>query len=394
MRKLLALWLSMLLLTGCAAFEEVSAPPQAAPSVSIVDGDDGVPLANAEGPSTGVYVAHETGIIMACKQAEYELTAKKIPFVVTNNSKATFTVGTSYGLEKLEENGEWVTVPLRENTAWTAIGIVIEIGKSYAFDCNLELFDHNFSAGGTYRITKNMEGETYTAEFSLVEKVPEEGNLVIENGIITENAGLAAQFLEDVSLDMDSRLQIHETGSDGTGETTEIIYEGGRFLYRSRSGDSIAERYFAYIITDGKDLYLSNAADWDTAMERVRYTAIETPSYGILPQGCADVELVSLVKEMTATRLDANITRYKVWSPDGTMYALLTTNPTEFGMGSGGSGVMTDLQRYDGLETAILDIVWQEDGSVLLTCDTIDGKLSALRAVLETEPLGITIIFP
>ena len=53
-----------------------------------------------------------------------------------------------------------------------------------------------------------------------------------------------------------------------------------------------------------------------------------------------------------------------------------------------------DLQDYDGLETAILDIAWQEDGSVLLTCNTINGELSTLRAVLERGPLGITITSP
>ena len=394
MRKISALLLSVLLLTGCAAPEEKTIPPQAAKSVSVTDAGNEVSPADAEEPSTGAAVVHETGVTMACERAEYELTAKKIPFIVTNNSKAAITTETNYGLEKLEESGEWVSVPLRENTAWTAIGIVIESGKPHAFNCSLEMFDHDFSTGGTYRITKNMEGQVYTAEFSLVEKAPEEGGLVIENGIITENGGLAAQFLEKVSLDMDCRLQIHETGSDSTGETTEIIYEDGRFLYRSRSGDSIAERYFAYIITDGKDLYLSNAADWDTAMERVRYTAIETPSYCILPQGCAGAELVSMAEEMTDARLANNIIRYKVWSPDGAMAASLTTNPTEFAISSSGSGVVTDLQHYDGLETAIVDLAWQEDGSVLLTCTGIDGKLSTLRAALEQEPLGITVTSP
>ena len=97
---------------------------------------------------------------------------------------------------------------------------------------------------------------------------------------------------------------------------------------------------------------------------------------------------------MTADRIAGNITRYKVWSPDGTMDASLSVNPTEIGMGTRGSGIICDLQDYDGLETAILDLTWQDDGSVLLTCDTTTGEQTTLRADFEKEPLRITITKP
>ena len=71
------------------------------------------------------------------------------------------------------------------------------------------------------------------------------------------------------------------------------------------------------------------------------------------------------------------------------MYVMLTDVPTEFGIGGNG-GAMEDLQNYDGLETAIERVAWEGD-AVLLTCSTVDGGTSMLRAKLEKNPLLITI---
>ena len=48
---------------------------------------------------------------------------------------------------------------------------------------------------------------------------------------------------------------------------------------------------------------------------------------------------------------------------------------------------MYDLNRWDGLETAIWGLEWQEDGRLLLVCETADGGSSRLSFDPETEKL-------
>lgn len=360
MRKLLALLLSVLLLTGCAA-----------------------PAGEPRSTSASV----ETPVSpLVCEWPEYDLSAEGVTCIFTNPLDTPFSTGSAYSLQRRTALGTWKDIPIRENGGFTAIEYIIAPGDSMAFGVPFSFYDYEFTPG-EYRVVK----DDYTAEFSLVNEVPQEKNLVICDGTIIENADLAAEFLKKAALDMDCRLSILDAG---TGETTEIRHEDSRYLLRTPKGDDILETYFSYIITDGTDIYLSNAADWETAMERAKRSAINTSAFLLLPQGCADAEMVSTVEEMTADRIAGNITRYKVWSPDGTMDASLSVNPTEIGMGTRGSGIICDLQDYDGLETAILDLTWQDDGSVLLTCDTTTGEQTTLRAVFEKEPLRITITKP
>ena len=154
-----------------------------------------------------------------------------------------------------------------------------------------------------------------------------------------------------------------------------------------RQGDYVAEQRFSYIVTDGTDLYLSNGADWETAE---RYAGKELA--WLVPMGTARPELVSAVEKLTADRLVANTARYRVWSADGEWDAFLTEDPTEFAVnfhssGGGGRGSMYDLQDWDGLETVIWGLEWQEDGRLLLVCETADGGSSRLSFDPETEKL-------
>ena len=102
--------------------------------------------------------------------------------------------------------------------------------------------------------------------------------------------------------------------------------------------------------------------------------------------------MVSAVEKMTKDRLAANTARYRVWSADGVWDAFLTDVPTEFGVGwqkpgEGSSGQIYDLNQWDGLETAIWGLEWQQDGNLLLVCETVDGGASRLTFNPETETL-------
>ena len=108
-----------------------------------------------------------------------------------------------------------------------------------------------------------------------------------------------------------------------------------------------------------------------------------------MPMETAGPELISAVEKLTEDRLAANTARYRVWSADGQWDAFLTEIPTEFGVNfhSGGWGSMYDLIHWDGLETAIWGLEWQEGSQLLLVCETVDGGASRLTFDPETEAL-------
>ena len=165
----------------------------------------------------------------------------------------------------------------------------------------------------------------------------------------------------------------------------DAIYESGHFLWRMRQGDDVVEVRFSYIVTDGTDLYLSNGADWETAE---RYAGKELA--WLVPMETAGPAEIEAVERMTEDRLAANTARYRVWSADGVWDAFLTDVPTEFGVGwqkpgEGSGGQIYDLNRWDGLETAIWGLDWQDDGKLLLVCETVDGGSSRLLFDPETE---------
>lgn len=46
---------------------------------------------------------------------------------------------------------------------------------------------------------------------------------------------------------------------------------------------------------------------------------------------------------------------------------------------------MFDLQHWDGTETAIVDLNWQEDNTLLLTRQTFDGGISLVAFNPQTK---------
>ena len=101
---------------------------------------------------------------------------------------------------------------------------------------------------------------------------------------------------------------------------------------------------------------------------------------------------MQMVQDIAAARLEGNGARFRIWSEDGVWDAMFTDVPTEFGVGwqkpgEGSWGQMFDLQYWDGMETAILDLSWQEDNTLLLTCQTSNGAISLLTFDPQSKQL-------
>ena len=392
MKKLIPMLLVLVLLAGCGA---VTLPS-----------DEPVAPARPEQAETP-YQPPGAGLSMELEREIYDPSLTQYTYFIRNATEETVEFGEEYAIQRREE-GVWKDLTLRKNAGFTAIGYALKPGAAQALTCGLGLYEEVPQAG-SYRLVKTVGGQTLYAEFELgesaytadtpygfkpLEDLPETYGAaqtaesdVVFTGDGVKNDGAVEEFLYKVSLGVPCQLRVVQDYGENTPVVTDTIYENGHFLWRMRQGDYVAEQRFSYIVTDGTDLYLSNGADWETAE---RYASKELA--WLVPMGTASAAEVETVAQMTADRLAANVTRYRVWSSDGVWDAALTDTPTEFSVGwqkpgKGSSGCTYDLNHWDGVETAIHGLEWQEDGKLLLVCETADGGSSRLLFDSETEQL-------
>ena len=330
-------------------------------------------------------------VFLKVEHKVYDPSVTGYTYFITNGTEEIIEFGEDYGIQSWE-NGNWQELKMKNNAGFNAIGYSLEPGGSAALFCSFDIFKEKLGKG-VYRLVKSIENETYYAEFELgespytaetpygfgpLENLPldyGEANAAAEDVVFTRdevrNEKAVETFLWKVGLGAPCQLRTVQDQSEAAVMVTDVIYENDHFLWRMWSGGYVTEKPYSYIVTDGANLYLSNGADWDNTLHYGSDKAF------LAPEGTLDY-LVSKVEEMTEDRLLGNTVRYKVCSADGALEAMLTKEPTEFGVSSTGRGEMFDLQNWDGLETAIQKVAWQEDGTLLLTCGTVDGGASHL----------------
>lgn len=407
-RRLFATLLVILLLTGCGAERKEEQVPA---------GEMSLPESTYEEESSGEL---STVYLLKPEWNEYDPSVDRIWFTVENLSGGMMVTGMEYSLETLGDNGSWYQVPFREDVGWESILLGVQDGRKQAFSCWMPMFDYDFSNGGTYRIVKTIGEEICAGEFKLVEgadisaetpygyapleELPEDYSPIrimdgpdeidLDAGVIFDGEGAygveqVAAFLEKNGLGIPCQLRTFQDYGEGAVMTIDVIFENGSYLWRMRQENAVTEQRFAYIVTDGSAIYLANGADWEHSQ------LYDSDKAFLVPEGqCRD--LIPALEQGISARLEDNVTRYRIWSADGMRCAGLATqeysSPTEFlvtwqkpGEGSGGS--MYDLQNWDGLETAITAMEWQENGTLKLTCDTLEGRVNTLYFDPETETL-------
>ena len=385
MKRMLPLLLALALLAGCGG-KKAEAP---------MDGEGSPP---AEEPAPAVT---EGDFLLTTEWAEYDPSVETVWYLLENHSGGEIMTGRENRVEQLAADGTWQALSMIENAAWTMEGLLVPDGEAVALGCWLGMYDHDF-CDGTYRIVKEVEGQTCAAEFRMkegaaisaeapygfgpLEDLPRDygAALAAENDMVFTNEGVKNSeelgiFLHKVALGLPCQLRTVQDYGEGAVMVIDTVYENGHFLWRMwNGGEEVTQERYSYLVTDGADLYLSNGADWETAE---RYANKELA--WLVPAGTADFTAVEAVDAMTADRLAGNTARYRVWSADGVWNAALTEQPTEFSVtwqkpGEDSGGKLYDVSGWDGLETAIWGLEWQEDGTLLLFCETVDGGSSRL----------------
>ena len=151
-RWIILLLAAALTLTACGKQETKQEP---APGETVLP-----PTCAEEPAETGDYA-------IVCEWEEYACDVERITFFVENRTKAMLETGVDFRLERLEENGGWSAVPMAENTGWVALGVGIPAGSRVPMECRFSMYDHDFSGGGTYRIVKELNGQTVAGIFKI-----------------------------------------------------------------------------------------------------------------------------------------------------------------------------------------------------------------------------------
>lgn len=398
MKRMLACLFTLLLLAGCgsggAEPPEAQEEKPAAPEVS----EPAEPAAPA-------------GLSLYLEREVYDPSLTRYTCFLENRTDKTVEFGEDYSIQFFSED-EWVDLRPRPSCGTDAIGYRLSSGETMALDCTLERYE-NAPEPGRYRLVKQVEGHTLYAEFSLgespytaetpygflpLEDLPAdygadtaEDSYVVFTGEGMEHPEAVEDFLRKVELQARCQLRVVQDYGEGSPMVTDAIYEYGRFRWRLWSGGGITERYFPYIVSRGQDVYLSDGADWASSE---KYAAQRTL---LLPEGVTP-EMSAAVETMTEARLAGNAVPLQVFFSDGAWCASLldASAPTEFtvgyrfpeGNGAAGFHKSFDLQDWDGLETSVKKMEWQEDGTLRLTCGTSDGGTSTLSFDARTKVLA------
>ncbi|SHI10861.1 protein of unknown function [Sporobacter termitidis DSM 10068] len=334
-------------------------------------------------------------------KTEYEVYGSDVPeisYTIANNTAAELTYGVEYAVE-VSKDGTWYQVPFPENMAWIMIGVILKPHAVNSGSFKLSDLDYRF-ADGSYRLIKKIGDKRYFAEFRIgpsaitaetpfgyqpLEKLPEDysSEAAAANGDVvfslkgTWNTEKLAAFVDKAALGMPAMLRLVRFTIEGDPIILDCVYNenhSGYYLFKhDNSRDKfgadpgITQTIYSYLITDGAGLYLSNCAGWEMTKIYIGAATARIP----WPSDAADISgPVQAVERMTEKRLGGNLARYKVYSPGGGKSVSLSEEKLSYGYERPGRGEIQSLANPDGSVTQIRDIVWLDDASFVLICDT------------------------
>lgn len=389
-------------------------------------------------PFTGADADEQNGDIgmhvlfpVSDKSCEY------VTVVIENGSGERIEFGDAWFLEK-NVLGCWMQVQRKGDYIVESILRVLQPGGKYAFDCWLTGFQGEIE-DGEYRIVKEISGQTYAAEFSIGESeitllspfgyepavslgysvadAKEDGACgLTENGVGNEENLLS--FLEASQIHgLQAQVRFYEEKDDGELYFADVVkLKSGAYRvirweqkevdrirmkmyassdshafekYRPEIDAHIDMKYYSYLVTDGKAIWLSAYSD-------LRDTEPDSYDLCLVPQEYVSDDVRNWIdSEFT---MQTEELEYSVWNSDGTRRAHTRVNPddedhrsryfigiyNERGYETRGYTCGVNRDAFDpGKKGGFCEFVWTDAITVMARAD--DGKGNYYYEFYDTE---------
>ena len=356
-------------------------------------------------------------IALTVEYDQYDKSVESFVYYVTNHTEETISFSADYMIE-VREDGVWYTLPRSSDyQAEEAASRMTEVAPGQSSSGKFSFWSYDYEVtDGTYRLIKEIAGELCAAEFTIgakdtsvdnpygyqpLEALPHElGADELDCDLVLDASGALAggseervgSFLKKVSEGTASMMRMVTYTIEGDPVVQDIIFENGSFLLRrdtsrDRYGEgAVAEERYAYLVTDGDTIFLSNYASPDYAGgER----GLEAEQAALL-EGSVFSQwetMTALVSEMTESRVAGDATMARYYSQDGTYWVNLTQAPLDYTVTSktyGMSRTLTELsQAGEGLR--IVSAQWLSETQVQFTCRLQGDSEQVWYAVFDVE---------
>lgn len=378
-------------------------------------------------------------VLFKTEHAVIDKEMESISYTIENLSGEDLEYGEEYVLE-IKSGEQWYQVPFPENYGWNALAYVLPANNISGGILNLTWMDFEY-VDGDYRIVKQLGDYLVKAEFSMgeseitpetpfgyknLEDLPLAYNLdnAVEDGVVvfgyqkSFNLERLKDFMIKAKLGLPAMVRIgfstvegdpifydlkRNVEADGR-EWYTLYHDSRRDAFSAKEDQIITQNNFSYLVTDGEYIYFSNYAEY---MEDERFfescRSLGVSAYLNQPDLIEEIlekredasseelheeaelyqEAISIINEMTKSRLEGNITRYRSFGPDGTYYVCLSEEQlnggTSFGFGTKGYGTSDYAIRGENVDetgapglTGIIKVEWINEETARLICSTTD----------------------
>ncbi len=359
----------------------------------------------------------QEGAVLRVEHEQYDKSVESFNYTIENTGEEVLAFGAEYAVE-VERNGVWYALPLAEDAGWNDVSYTAAPGEVWENAFSFLPYRYTVS-DGNYRLIKEIGGRRYCAGFTIggggdgdarygyrdLERL----SLNLSAGEIDcdvriDAAGKAAQggeervreFLRHVSAGTGDMLRMVSTAADGQPVIYDVIYENGHFLFRRdnrRSGGTIEDRRYSFLVTDGEVVYLSDRAA--LSEERFNGRQISAGRCVLLHRDWfSDWEAVTgEVEMMTAQRLEDSMTLARFWSEDGSYWVDLSREGLDYTVSTKGYGMSRTITGCDeGAE--IVAVRWESPAQLRLFCapeEADEDQRMGWYAVFDVEQEKVVV---
>ncbi len=380
-------------------------------------------LASCDKPLTpsNAEIAADGAVTLKTQFDKYSPDIEKISFFIINNTSDELSYGSPYSLET-EVDGEWCKIPYKPNTAWNDLGYLLMANAKNTDALSFGIFDFKPTVG-KYRIVKEFNGKSYTAEFELTydgispdaphgfeplenlpkDYTPEENAILHTNGMTDElrekNSAILERFIDSISSRMSDTLRIVTTTVEGDyiihDIICEYIYGTPRYTYRvdytrdAWGASEITTDYYRFILADDGRLHLSeySSPKYAPDVEPISDNYCPLREIRITDSMVNNLDIALDYFEQYEKNYTSNRKTVRVmWSPQGKNYVGYTDGAEfDYSYHPESGGYIGSVESLPNKDDKIVDAKWLDDVRIEFSCNDVSRPKTVVFDIEKRE---------